>query len=119
MRRSRLLVLVVAVAVVAAGSASAITRAADDTGSTSTGSTSLVTQSESYGRGLTEIGTIASSGASYAQQVAQLSRLQQAAAYGGPGAEVSALYGVTPREAQYVTGITFMTPEQQAAAFGR
>ena len=32
---------------------------------------------------------------------------------------LSVLYGLTPQEAMYVRGITSMTPEQQAAAFGR
>ncbi len=147
-KRSRLLMLVAAVAVVAAGSTWAIAAATDSTGSASPHGTSpsLVQQAQAYGRGLTEIGRIGAASApsssvqqaqaygrglteigkiatasssSYANGIARLSRLQQAAAFGGPGAILSVLYGLTPKEAMYVQGITSMSTKQQAAAFGR
>jgi hypothetical protein len=146
-RRSRLLTLVAAVAVLAAGSTWAIAAATDGTGSaaphgtspslvqqaqaygrglteigrigTASGPSSSVQQAQAYGRGLTEIGTIATASSSYANGIARLSRLQQAAAFGGPGAVLSVLYGLTPKEALYVRGITSMSTKQQAAAFGR
>jgi hypothetical protein len=119
-RRSRLLTLVAAVAVVASGSTWAIAAATDSTGSAAPHDTSpsLVQQAQAYGRGLTEIGKIATASSSYANGIARLSRLQQAAAFGGPGAVLSVLYGLTPKEALYVRGITSMSSMQQAAAFG-
>ncbi len=96
-----------------------------DTGSTSTRATSpsLVQQAEAYGRGLTEIGKLGTASAgtsesSYVNAIARLSRVQQAAAFGGPGAVLDAL-GLSAGEKQYVQGITSMSTEQQAAAFGR
>ena len=55
----------------------------------------------------------------YVQGITSMTRLQQAAAFGGFGAILNVRYGLTPQDAQYVQGITSMTPEQQAAAFGR
>jgi hypothetical protein len=120
-RRSRLLVLVAALVVVTAGITWAIAAATESTGSTTQGSTaSLVQQAEAYGHGLTEIGKLgAASASSYANRIAKLTRVQQAAAFGGPGAVFSVLYGLTPQEAIYVRGITSMSTRQQAAAFGR
>jgi hypothetical protein len=91
-----------------------------DTGSTSTRGTSpsLVQQAQAYGRGLTEIGKIAAaSSSSYANRIAGLTRVQQAAAFGGPGAVLDAL-GLSAGEKQYVQGITSLSSMQQAAAFG-
>jgi hypothetical protein len=122
LRRSRLLVLVAAVAVVAAAGSWAITDAAENTSSTSRSSSTsagLVAQARQYGRGMTEIGTIATSARNgYAYRIAKLTRLQQAAAFGGQGAVLDAL-GLTAKEKRYVQGITSLTQVQQAAAFGR
>src|SRR5262249_55532214 len=119
-RRSRLLLLVAAVAIAAAAISWGATSASESS-SGSSAQSSLVTQLEQYGRGLSNTGVfrtpVASS--SYATAIAKLSRIQQAAAFGGPGATLSVLYGLSPTEAQYVRGITSMTPAQQAAAFGR
>jgi hypothetical protein len=121
LRRSRLMVLVAAVAVVAAGSAWAITNAAENTSSPSASSytsAGLVAQAGQYGRGVTNIGVVGTSaGNDYANRIAKLTRLQQAAAFGGPGAVLDAL-GLTAKEKQYVQGVASMTPVQQAAAFG-
>ena len=118
-RRSRLLLLVAAVAIAAAAISWAATNAADS--GSSSAQSNLVVQAEQYGRGLTNTGTFRTpvgNGGSYATRIARLSRVQQAAAFGGPGAMLSVLYGLTPKEAMYVRGITSMTPEQIAAAFG-
>ena len=94
LRRSRLMVLVAAVAVVAAGSSWAITNAAESTSSPSTSSSTSagqVAQAEQYGRGVTNIGVVGTSaGSHYANRIAKLTGLQQAAAFGGPGAVLDA-----------------------------
>jgi hypothetical protein len=124
--RSRLFGGGLVVAAAAAGITWALLSFAVDTGSTSTrgaspsqaASASLVQQAQAYGRGLTEIGKLgAASASSYANRIAKLTRVQQAAAFGGPGAVLDAL-GLSAGEKQYVQGITSMSNEQQAAAFG-
>ena len=123
-KRSRLFGGAVAVAAIAAAVTWALLTFA--TGSASTVSNELmaapsVQLAESYGSGMSHagmLGTPHGASNSYASRIAKLTRLQQAAAFGGPGATLSVLYGLTPKEAMYVRGITSMTPEQQAAAFG-
>jgi hypothetical protein len=136
-KRHRLFGLMAAVAGVAAAITWAVLVYAFDTGRPTAASTPagaaasapsaaqdarrgrLAKQADGYGRGLSEIGTIATGNvSSYASRIANLSRLEQASAFGGPGAELDAL-GLTKQDLRYVKGIVSMTTTQQAAAFGR
>jgi hypothetical protein len=97
-RRSRLFLGAVAVATIAAAITWALLTYATSTGSATSAPSGA-------------------SGTGNAGRIAMLTRVQQAAAFGGPGAMLSVLYGLSPQEAVYVRGVTSMTPEQLAAAF--
>jgi hypothetical protein len=54
----------------------------------------------------------------YVKGVTSMTRIEQAAAFGGPGGVLDAL-GLSAADKQYVQGVTSMTQGQQAAAYGR
>jgi hypothetical protein len=96
-RRSRLLALLATVAVAAGGITWAVAASA---GSTASSSPSMTPAGREYVQGITS-----------------LSRLEQAAAFGGPGAVLDALR-LSEQEKRYVNGVTSMDLVEQAAAFG-
>ena len=106
-RRSRLLGLVAAVAAVAAGITAALFVFAVNT--EGSGQRNVPAASPS---------TPSANEQAYVRGIASLTPVQQAAAFGGPGAVLDAL-GLSTQDRQYVQGITSLTPAQQAVAFGR
>jgi hypothetical protein len=54
----------------------------------------------------------------YVKGVTSMTRIAQAAAFGGPGGLLDAL-GLSTTDKQYVNGVTSLTQSQQAAAYGR
>jgi hypothetical protein len=94
-----------------------------------TTSPSLVRQAGAYGRGLTEVGTIGAPAGmhdllglsakekQYVRGITSLTRVQQAAAFGGHDGIIDAM-GLAAKDAQYVKAILSLTPAQLAAGFG-
>lgn len=130
MRRSRLLGLVAVVAVAAAAVTWGAFAATQGSGASSSpaAQSPRVKQAEQYGRGLSGIGRFFTSTRNpdlqltpsekrYVHGITSLSRVQQAAAFGGHGGVIDAL-GLSPREAAYVKAIVSLTPAQVAAGFG-
>jgi hypothetical protein len=109
MRRSRLLGLLAMVAVVAA----AVTWAAFAASESSRGSTAPVGAETTA----SVLKRLTPSEKPYVQGITSLSRVQQAAAFGGHDGVIDAL-GLTPREAAYIKAIVSLTPAQLAAGFG-
>ncbi|PWU20188.1 MAG: hypothetical protein C5B48_12815 [Candidatus Rokuibacteriota bacterium] len=105
MRRSSLFGLVAAVAVVAAGITALLLVFAVNTSSSGQGSASPSGSSPRQ------------SDQAYVRGITSMTHVEQAAAFGGPGARLGAL-GLSAQDEQYVKGITRLTPVQMAAAFG-
>ena len=124
-RRSSLLGGAVVVAAAAAAVTWVLLTFAWGTGSSTAGTAggsqgSVIQQVESYGRGLTNAGSAFRTPVqenSYVQGIASMSRVEQAAAFGGPGGVIDAL-GLDPQDARYVEEIMALTPAQLAAGFG-
>jgi hypothetical protein len=84
------------------------------------GGQSSVQQIESYGRGLTNAGAFfrtPAQEARYVQGIVSMSRVEQAAAFGGHNGVIEAL-GLDPQDARYVEEIMALTPAQLSAGFG-
>ena len=120
-RRSSLLGGAVLVAAAAAAVTWVLLTFAWGTSSSTAGrQASVVQQVESYGRGLTNAGSFFRTPAQvsrYVQGITSMTRVEQAAAFGGPGGVIDAL-GLDPQDAKYVKGIMALTPAQLAAGFG-
>jgi hypothetical protein len=131
MRRSRLVGLLAIVAIVATAitwAAFAATESGSGTVGNPAAASDIPNPAAQYGRGLSQVGSFFRTTASrdlqltpsekrYVQGIASLSRVEQAAAFGGHGGVIDAL-GLSPREAAYVKAIVSLTPAQIAAGFG-
>jgi hypothetical protein len=128
MRRSRLVGLLAVVAVAAAAVTWAASAATQSNGTGSSTQSALVNQAEQYGLGLSRAGSyFRSTGRSvpgltpsekrYVYGIAAMSRVEQAAAFGGHWGVIDALE-LDPRDAAYVKAIVSLTPAQLAAGFG-
>jgi hypothetical protein len=109
LRRSRLIGLVAVVAVLAAGITWALLTFVVDSGSGSAQESATPAAVRSQ---------LSPSEQRYVKGISALTRVQQAAAFGGPGGVLDAL-GLDPQDKRYVKGIASLTPAEQAAAFGR
>ena len=116
MRPSRLVAIVVLVAAVTAAITWALVTFAGGSGTEATQgsvrpSTSQQNAAIPFALGLSP------QGSQYVQGITSLSRLEQAAAFGGHGGVLDALK-LRARDKQYVHGITSLSPAERAAAFG-
>jgi hypothetical protein len=109
MRRSRLLGLLATVAVVAAAVTWAAFAASEGSSRSGRPVGSETTSSV--------LAPLTPSEKRYVQGISSMSRVQQAAAFGGHGGVIDAL-GLDARDAAYVKAIVSLTPAQMTGGFG-
>ena len=106
LRRGSLYGLLAGVAILAAGVTSLLLVFAANTGSSGLHNVRPAAPSHS------------ATGQDYVSGVTSMTRIAQAAAFGGHGGVLDAL-GLSARDKRYVKGVTSLTQAQQAAAYGR